>query len=121
MKLKGLVFVLFIAWVPAHTFAENTMSRDDIIDFCDSIPQDSEASKVDERTLRAAKILGANEEQAKAMNLGAVLARVSFSFANLGAATSRFQGGSVSPDDKKSFQSFCKAKVREQLYKLTEK
>ena len=61
------------------------------------------------------------EEQAKAVNLGAVLARVSFSFAKLGAATSRFQGGSVSSDDKKSFESFCKAKVREQLYKLTEK
>ena len=97
---------------------KNVVSRDDIIDFCDSIPQRTgdDDSATERSTMRAAEMLGADSEQIAAMNYGATMARFGHSMAAV-----RSFGGSLSPDDEKSFQSICKAKVREELYKLTEK
>ena len=101
---------------------QNVVTRGDIEDFCDAIPQETgdDAAATEARTRRQAEMLGANSEQVDAMNRGAIYARAASAFAGLRAATDSIYGGSVSPDDKKSFESICKAKVREQLFELTE-
>ena len=86
------------------------VTRDDIMDFCDSIPQgtDADADSTARLTIREAQILGANSEQADAMNVGAMIAR--FEMAMSGMTGKR-----------KSFQSVCRAQVREQLLELNSK
>lgn len=91
---------------------QNVVTRDDISDFCDSIPEktgdDSDATK--RFTKRVAETLGANSQQTSAMVRGA-------SYARLSAAMGRLPGS----DDPKSFQSHCRRHVREELFELTEK
>ena len=101
---------------------QNIVTRGDIEDFCDAIPQQTgdDSAATHARTRRQAEMLGANYEQVEAMNRGAVYARGAFAFAGLRAAEQSLYRDSVRPDDKKSFESICKAKVREELYELTE-
>lgn len=109
-----LMLVLLMTGCERQDQAEsNTVSREDIIDFCDSAASDSDLADGDKEI---ALMFAGTDEQAQALVRGASLGRLSVAVSGLNQAADQFMdesGSEITP-----FAQACRRKVREQLAKL---
>jgi hypothetical protein len=118
MRNLSLVLIvgLFVSGCGAPPPPEpHIVSREDIIDFCDSIPSDADRSS-NERDIATAKTLHATDEQAEAMARGAADGRITYAFDKAEGAAAALLGKTASPP--RPFVNHCRERVREELAKL---
>ena len=98
---------------PPEPPAPHTVSREDIIDFCNSVSSDPD---LDYQDLEIALSFGVTAEQAEAMEFGAYLGRVAHSAGRFRQGTAVLTG--ESKPEIKPYEKQCRKNVREQLAKL---
>lgn len=92
---------------PPEPPAPHIVSREDIIDFCDTVSSYARDDGGKQRSddTQTAKLLGATDEQAGKMAFGAAHARLAKAMSSFGR-------------DDKSFEQECRGKVRRYLAEL---
>ena len=92
---------------PPEPPAPHIVSREDIIDFCDTVSSYArdDGDKQEAEDTQTAKLLGGTNDQAEKMVFGAAVARLAKAVSSFGR-------------DDKSFEQECRGKVRKYLAKL---